>query len=273
MNKKISKELLAKAMGGIDDRFIDDAHRGADVKAAGTGNSGGKKRSSFSWKWVTAAAAVLVFIVAGTVIMIKTAGSRLNMRNGSDGSNSVYAPGAIMHNGQKSDAVSPGITSDSENGENVPVNSLPSGNGPTEAAIAPDSLNVYYWYDGGTYRFTFMPADGIVIGSEDSLNESTARNYTEYALQNSFTSRELLELLSDSAKAETRREQIAEIKPLKELVGENIERKYGIGKNAAEHGTATSSPLDGKQPNTVPETDSPDNALSQILNILDSDNK
>ena len=118
-----------------------------------------------------------------------------------------------------------------------------------------------------------MPADGIVIGSEDSLNEGTARNYTEYALQNSFTSRELLELLSDSAKAETLREQIAEIKPLKELVGENIERKYGIGKNAAENGTATSSPLDGKQPYTVPETDSPDNALSQILNILDSDNK
>ena len=195
------------------------------------------------------------------------------MRNGSEESDSMYAPGAIMHNGQKSDAVSPGITSDSEYGGNLPVNSLPSGNGPTEAAIAPDSLNVYYWYDGGTYRFTFMPADGIVIGSEDSLNESTARNYTEYALQNSFTSRELLELLSDSAKAETLKEQIAEIKPLKELVGENIERTYGIGKNAVEHGTATSSPLDGKQPNTVPETDSPDNALSQILNILDSDNK
>ena len=273
MNKKISKELLAKAMGGIDDRFIDDAHRGADVKAAGAGNSGVKKRSSFSWKWVTAAAAVLVFIVAGTVIMIKTAGSRLNMRNGSEESDSMYAPGVIMHNGQKSDAVSPGINRDPEYGGNLPVNSLPSGNGPTEAAIAPDSLNVYYWYDGGTYRFTFMPADGIVIGSEDSLNESTARNYTEYALQNSFTSRELLELLSDSAKAETLKEQIAEIKPLKELVGENIERKYGIGKNAAEHGTATSSPLDGKQPYTVPETDSPDNALSQILNILDSDNK
>ena len=273
MNKKISKELLAKAMGGIDDRFIDDAHRGSGAQTAGAGYSGGKKRSSFSWKWVTAAAAVLVFIVAGTVIMIKTAGSRLNMRNGSEESDSMYAPGAIMHNGQKSDAVSPGITSDSEYGGNLPVNSLPSGNGPTEAAIAPDSLNVYYWYDGGTYRFTFMPAEGIVIGSEDSLNESTARNYTEYALQNSFTSRELLDLLSDSAKAETLKEQIAEIKPLKELVGENIERKYGIGKNAVEHGTATSSPLDGKQPYTVPETDSPDNALSQILNILDSDNK
>ena len=273
MNKKISKELLAKAMGGIDDRFIDDAHRGSGAQTAGAGYSGGKKRSSFSWKWVTAAAAVLVFIVAGTVIMIKTAGSRLNMRNGSEESDSMYAPGAIMHNGQKSDAVSPGITSDSEYGGNLPVNSLPSGNGPTEAAIAPDSLNVYYWYDGGTYRFTFMPADGIVIGSEDSLNESTARNYTEYALQNSFTSGELLDLLSDSAKAETLREQIAEIKPLKELVGENIERTYGIGKNAVEHGAATSSPSDGKQPYTVPETDSPDNALSQILNILDSDNK
>jgi hypothetical protein len=273
MNKKISKELLEKAMGDIDDRFIDDAHRGSVVKAAGAGYSGGKKRSSFSWKWVTAAAAVLVFIVAGTVIMIKTAGSRLNMRNGSDESNSMYAPGAIMHNGQKSDAVSPGINRDPENGGKLPVNSLPSVDGPTEAAIAPDSLNVYYWYDGGTYRFTFMPADGIVIGSEDSLNESEARNYTEYALQNSFTSRELLELLSDSSKAATLKEQIAEIKPLKELVGENIERTYGIGKNAVEDGAATSSPSDEKQPYTVPETDSPDNALSQILNILDSDNK
>ncbi|MBP5781577.1 MAG: hypothetical protein J6X34_10150 [Clostridia bacterium] len=273
MNKKISKELLAKAMGDIDDRFIDNAHRGADVKAAGTGNSGGRKRSSFSWKWVTAAAAVLVFIVAGTVIMIKTAGSRLNMRNGSDETNSMYAPGAVMHNGQKSDAVSPGINMDPEYGENLPVNSLPSGNGPTEAAIVPDSLNVYSWYDGDTYRFTFMPAEGIVIGSEDSLNESEARNYTEYALQNSFTSGELLDLLSDSAKAETLKEQIAAIKPLKELVGENIERKYGIGKNAAENADPTFPPSEDNQPNDVPDRTSPDNALSQILNILGPENE
>ena len=171
MNKKISKELLAKAMGGIDDRFIDDAHRGSGAQTAGAGYSGGKKRSSFSWKWVTAAAAVLVFIVAGTVIMIKTAGSRLNMRNGSEESDSMYAPGAIMHNGQKSDAVSPGITSDSEYGGNLPVNSLPSGNGPTEAAIAPDSLNVYYWYDGGNegnqvYACVKIPNDWIIDAVE-----------------------------------------------------------------------------------------------------------
>ena len=273
MNKKISKELLEKAMGDIDDRFIDDAHRGADVKAAGTGNSGGRKRSSFSWKRVTAAAAVLVFVIAGSVIMIKTAGNRLNLREGFNGSDAESGPGAIMHNGQKSDEVSPGQYYESEHGDDLPGNNVPSVDGPTEAAIVPDSLNVYYWYDGDTYRFTFMPADGIVIGSEDSLNESEARNYTEYALQNSFTSGELLDLLSNSAKAETLKEQIAAIKPLKELVGENIERKYGIGKNAAEHGTATSSPLDGKQPNTVPETDSPDNVLSQILNILGPENE
>ena len=273
MNKKISKELLAKAMGDIDDRFIDDAHRGADVKAVGTGNSGGRNRSSFSWKWVTAAAAVLVFVIAGSVIMIKTAGNRLNLRQGSNGSDAGSRPDAIMHNGQKSDEVSPGQYYESEHGDDLPGNNVPSVDGPTEAAIAPDSLNVYYWYDGGTYRFTFMPAEGIVIGSEDSLNENEARNYTEYALQNSFTSGELLDLLSDSAKAETLKEQIAAIKPLKELVGENIERKYGIGKNAAENADPTFPPSEDNQPNDVPDRTSPDNVLSQILNILGPENE
>lgn len=275
MNKKISKELLAKAMNDIDDRFIADAHSG-NAKGEAVVKTGGRKRSPFSWRWVTAAAAVFVLVIAGSFIIIKTAGGKSkSLQTGAVGFDNSSSELIISNSGKKEDGhgAAPEQSVKRPEDPDPSVDELFPGEdhsgAPGEENGAPAPVDLYYWYDGDVCRFALMLSEDSVKDSSDPLDDRTARNYTEYAMQNSFTAGELRSYLSDEANAAYLREAIEEVRPLRDLVGERFERAYSVPKyisndNAQENETGS--------PSDAPDGVRTDDTLAEILRLLNIDN-
>ena len=118
MAKKYTIEQLTDAVGNIDERYIAEARSEFDAVKVNSGSRG--RNRFFNWKTLTAAAAVLVFVVAGTALVIRSGFGRAMQKGANQYENALAG----------TDEVSDEMT-----------------------------LSLYYWYTESGCRFAFLPAE------------------------------------------------------------------------------------------------------------------